>query len=188
MAMRAKSETGKTSDISNIVEVFVSDTEQITTEENKETKISSPSKETVGIVIGVVLAVIVLIIIIYLVVYFLFLKPKRKEEKKERRNPEVRKQTSATENNVQNSSSSNHVNSINYIPADAIIKNHREIQQAKAQNKAPPVFKEEDFVDRNSSASNESGDTAEPGYSQVRKTPKDKEPLPPKSPKRTTCV
>lgn len=193
--MKAKN-SNKKSDLSNIIEVFIPEMKTTDApEEEKDTKKASVNNKTVGIVVGVIVAVIILIIIVYIVVYSTIVKPKRKKEREEReervKEEKERKERIAREREARDN---NALNPISYIPASTIMEHHKEKTRAKLENKEPPVFTEEDFVDRKISPTNETGEGSSNNDQQMMNRDskndalKHNGALPPKSPKRTTPV
>lgn len=179
--MKAKN-TNKTSDLSNVIEISIpegaiTDNPDGDDKNIGNTKKGRTSNETIGIIVAIILAVIVLIILVYLAIYFVVVKPKRKANKENERD----EAPTARDNNA--------MNPINFIPASTIMEHHNEKTRAKLENKEPPIFKEEDFHDRNSQPTNESGEGDSISNAQSDKVNRNGQPnLPPKSPKRTTPV
>lgn len=180
--MKAKN-SNKESDISTIVEVYISNREPTDApdKETDETKTSKTSPKTIGLIVGLIVGLLILMIIIYVVVYCVIVKPKRKKQQKEKENPIYDNIPKRTENKE--------INPINFVSADTLIKHHNEKVKAKTENKEPPVFKEEDFENRNFQPTNESSASSnDQEQESSHKNPRNGQPFPPKSPKRITPV
>lgn len=185
----------KSSDLSNVIEVFIPD-EQITTTpktddpDGEKTKLGRTSPKKIGLIAGLIVGLIVLLVIISIAVFFLVVKPKRKEERKQKdkqKDNPIYESSSKVENNT--------LNPISFISADTLIKHHNEKTKAKLENKEPPIFVEVDFEDRReegikgSSSRNESDGTNNmKQFGNSTEIASNHQSLPPKSPKRTTYV
>lgn len=181
IAMKAKN-SNKESDLSPVVEVYISNRETTDAPDKggDETKVSKTSPKTIGLIVGLIVGLIILIIIIYVVIYVVIVKPKRKKQQKEKENP-IYDRPKRTENKE--------LNPINFVSADTLMKHHNEKVKAKTENKEPPIFKEEDFENRNIQPRNESSASSDDQEQESsHKNPRNGQPFPPKSPKRITPV
>lgn len=179
--MKSKN-SNKESDLSTIVEVYISNRETTDApgKDEDESKISKTSPKTIGLIVGLIVGLIILMILIYVVIYFVIVKPKRKKQQKEKENP-IYDRPKRTENKE--------LSPINFVSADTLIKHHNEKVKAKTENKEPPIFKEEDFVNRNIQQTNEpSTSSSDQEQESSHKNPRNGQPFPPKSPKRITPV
>lgn len=191
IAIKAKNHN-KTSDLSNIVEIFIPDGETTTEpdgDDKDKTKQSGTNPKTVALIVGLIVGLVILIIVVSLAVYFVVVKPKREEEKE--RNTEDGKKEGKDNLGYGSSTKVDHnsLNPITFVSADTLIKHHNEKTKAKTENKEPPIFKEDDFEDKNSrpkNGPNVSNIDQQPHSSNKR--PGIEPPMPPKSPKRTTYV
>ncbi|XP_071039743.1 calcium-activated chloride channel regulator 1 isoform X3 [Parasteatoda tepidariorum] len=173
LALQSKRDNGPSSDTSNIVSIILpvdKIDEKVTPE--PPAKQSGLKPETIGLIVGLILLAIVIVIVVYLVVYFTVLKPKRREDGKERTSSQ-RSHTRPT--------------GLNSIPADIILKHHSEVVNAKSLHKDPPIFDEENVEMKQNEPSETSveSDNNNRNYAVPSRTFQED---PKKSPKRMTQV